>query len=75
MLDNYDDIMSPSELAEVLYIGRNRCTKSKSATHFLNFFWIFSVHHRRLLFLHRFVFGRAEKEKAGKLIPRFIVAF
>jgi hypothetical protein len=47
----------------------------KSATHFLNFFWIFSVHHRRLLFLHRFVFGRAEKEKAGKLIPRFIVAF
>lgn len=37
MLDNYDDIMNPSELAEALYIGRNRAYEILKTTPGLGF--------------------------------------
>ena len=37
MLDNYDDIMNPSELAEALYIGRNRAYEILRTTPGLGF--------------------------------------
>jgi hypothetical protein len=37
MLDNYDDIMNPSELAEALYVGRNRAYEILKTTPGLGF--------------------------------------